>query len=100
MSHKTSRGGLLAVATAAGAVLAAALIPVATAPTAGADTPIDQFQDLLIGEAPGGEGGLIDFSDLFTGEGTAFDQLFDGFYAQMDQFLDLFIHAADPLMMF
>jgi hypothetical protein len=98
MSHKTSRGGLLAVATASGAVLAAALIPVATAPTARADTPIDQFQDMLIGEAPGGEGGSLDFSDLFTGEGTAFDQTVDSFYASVDRFLDMFIQGADPII--
>jgi hypothetical protein len=89
---------MLAVATAAGAVLAAALIPVATAPTAGADTPTDQFLDVLLGGAPGDEGGGFDFSDLFTGEGTAFDQLVDGFYAQADKFLDVLFFPSDPLM--
>jgi hypothetical protein len=78
MSHNRARRGITAgVGTAAGGLLAGALITLATAPTAGADeTP------MLVGNAVTAD----QFSDLFTGEGTQADQAVDNFYQGIANF--------------
>src|SRR5581483_11452358 len=81
MSHATHRIGL-----AAGAVLAGALIPLLTSPAATADggpgdTAMDQFFASIANFfSPEDTGNMVtadQFSDLFTGEGTAADHAVD-----------------------
>lgn len=91
-SKKTPRGVGCA---AAGALVAAALIPLAAAPAAPADpgdNPIDQAVDTLyldianfFSPEPAPNAFAIDnVTDLFAPEGTQLDQAFDGFYQDVN----------------